>query len=1217
MHGAPPPPHASSLLDRQEREESVDVAPPTALSSLDLLSGVAAQRSAEERQASSSFAAPLHPSPQASSPTKATSIRLPSLQHFGHPPRSDGAGGGKRARHSLYPPQPPHNHQQQHQQHPPHPHYQYHPSRSVPSSGFAPPRPPRHPPRPASPDTAERTVYHFHPPNPQGEVSGPSPSVAAGARWQERVWEDRRYPHSAGGGGEGGAFSSTAAAHSASRPPGGPSPAAFQPQQPRQHLQPHLHSHPHNRQREQPHQHLSYTPLYERRGHASASSSQRPSSKGSFSCTVDETYRRPPPRKLDTSFISSYSTLKLPPPSSCLPTPVSAPLSLPSPAAAGGMGAHGLSVSAQGRTIYSTPSAEESGGRRGSLGARGRRGNEAEGAGGGGETAKGLVVGNVKGMDPIVSSTLWEDERTIVMQVLVEGHVVARRADNDWINSTKLLNMAGLTRGKRDMYLKNEPQRVVFRRGALHLKGVWRVSSLTLLDLHLLTVACFAPYRLPLEAAERLAKSYNLHSRLYPLFEPRIQKFLFTPLNRDRTTQLVRAARAREAMPRPEDEQGIGEEERIEREERTKALERLLRRLEIGLGLVEREDGDSEDGDEDASNGDEGAGEAEEQTSTSLATQYPANSLHAASSSASLPGEPPLVTASHYAASSHTHQAGDDTAPRSGPSFALSLQHLQRLQSSSPAASRRPSLHVGFTHDFHGAVSWYDNPTPPEGAMGEYISAGDIARRLSTASALGDGADERELDAVMEGEEVSEWGTEGVLAKSRPPPVLGGFGLTRRMSAPVLQAATPAMPADQYGSSRGGAQPETAGAGIPPCSAPLQQHLVHIAPSAGSHPGDLGGYSSVNRATSSAVANAGPPLFALGPPASHRLHQPDEDRAPALDLPALLADLQELQQQRSASPSFVSSNPATCSPLARLNATRLSIDSAAEVVYPHVGLGSQSLVAPHAQYAEQHEAAAETAASVNYSWAPPPLPAHYGNTRLQSHPAPSTVSLPLDDLPRPAPSRVSFSKQYLAALSAATSVGPSSALTITSPSASAVPSGFLSTSASASPEAFYSFPAPSASAVTVNRDDHLVRRSGSKRILAELDTAEAENSYSNAADNDEPPYELPHSLSSSRRGLTIALEAATFAGQARGETPRERRDSISGVMDVEMSRAVRHGREKEGDREILIRPRSPKRRKIEDESAEVVSSSEGGGEETIPLKLGMQGLEDDEAVETC
>lgn len=122
--------------------------------------------------------------------------------------------------------------------------------------------------------------------------------------------------------------------------------------------------------------------------------------------------------------------------------------------------------------------------------------------------------------------------------------MVARRTDNDWVNSTKLLNVGalsvskrvavigpftgfagsvadtrcmrpqmvdGLSRGKRDMFLKNEPDRLVFRRGALHLKvgppfepfissenhsdcffyaqGVWCAHSLTLpLNFPLLTI---------------------------------------------------------------------------------------------------------------------------------------------------------------------------------------------------------------------------------------------------------------------------------------------------------------------------------------------------------------------------------------------------------------------------------------------------------------------------------------------------------------------------------------------------------------------------------------------------------------------------------------------------------------------------------------------------------------------------------------------------------
>jgi protein SOK2 len=41
------------------------------------------------------------------------------------------------------------------------------------------------------------------------------------------------------------------------------------------------------------------------------------------------------------------------------------------------------------------------------------------------------------------------------------------------INGTKLLNAAGMSRGKRDGILKNERGRMVVKIGAMHLKGVW------------------------------------------------------------------------------------------------------------------------------------------------------------------------------------------------------------------------------------------------------------------------------------------------------------------------------------------------------------------------------------------------------------------------------------------------------------------------------------------------------------------------------------------------------------------------------------------------------------------------------------------------------------------------------------------------------------------------------------------------------------------------
>lgn len=45
------------------------------------------------------------------------------------------------------------------------------------------------------------------------------------------------------------------------------------------------------------------------------------------------------------------------------------------------------------------------------------------------------------------------------------------------INGTKLLNVAGMTRGRRDGILKSEKVRHVVKIGPMHLKGVWYVKT--------------------------------------------------------------------------------------------------------------------------------------------------------------------------------------------------------------------------------------------------------------------------------------------------------------------------------------------------------------------------------------------------------------------------------------------------------------------------------------------------------------------------------------------------------------------------------------------------------------------------------------------------------------------------------------------------------------------------------------------------------------------
>lgn len=95
-----------------------------------------------------------------------------------------------------------------------------------------------------------------------------------------------------------------------------------------------------------------------------------------------------------------------------------------------------------------------------------------------------------------ISTSIWDDENTICYQVDVRGISVARRQDNDMINGTKLLNVTGMSRGKRDGILKNERGRVVVKVGAMHLKGVW------------ITFA----------RAKALAIQYSILDFLYPLF---------------------------------------------------------------------------------------------------------------------------------------------------------------------------------------------------------------------------------------------------------------------------------------------------------------------------------------------------------------------------------------------------------------------------------------------------------------------------------------------------------------------------------------------------------------------------------------------------------------------------------------------------------------------------------------------------------------------------
>ncbi|GAA6058387.1 hypothetical protein JCM3770_006108 [Rhodotorula araucariae] len=508
--------------------------------------------------------------------------------------------------------------------------------------------------------------------------------------------------------------------------------------------------------------------------------------------------------------------------------------------------------------------------------------------------------------DPIVSRTLWEDERTVVMQVLVDGHVVARRADNDWINSTKLLNMVtGMTRGKRDMYLKNEPERLVFRRGALHLKGVW----------------------LPLSAAERLARTYGLYDRLYPLFEDTIKSFLFTPVNQERTTQLVRAARGRAALVvKPDASSGLSERQREELRVRGEALEAMLTELEDGLGLLH--EGTNFDAataaaaaaaDEDMFSerdvADSPASWSEDRyDGYAFQPQSPARTAGPARS-----GEEPASLAASYrtrfsypAYGAQPGTAALEVQPstsylreRAPPTVGASLSSFSL--GAYPGGKYLPAAAADTAHVPPIDISQdFGQPHLPPGAM---------SRRAS-------GSCERagDLDAVEEDRETLLWGASDALARSRPPAAAAGV-LGRLSSDAAFGAAVDAVsmaPAwrDRFGRSL--SLPPTHRFPTYPLDAPF-------------------GASSLAMPQAVAPMHADPVVGS---------------DAEARDFDTLVAQLQASLR----TPPW--EDALAPSPLSRFSATRMSVDSAADLVYPHFGLGGRdSLVAPRAGGSELYASA--------------------------------------------------------------------------------------------------------------------------------------------------------------------------------------------------------------------------------------------------------------------
>ncbi|ONH69767.1 Enhanced filamentous growth protein 1 [Cyberlindnera fabianii] len=118
-----------------------------------------------------------------------------------------------------------------------------------------------------------------------------------------------------------------------------------------------------------------------------------------------------------------------------------------------------------------------------------------------------LIDPNQVPQRPKLTTTFWEDENTVCYQVEARGISVSRREDTNFINGTKLLNVAGMTRGRRDGILKSEKVRYVVKIGAMNLKGVW----------------------IPFERALELARNEGIVDLLYPLFVKDIKELYQGP----------------------------------------------------------------------------------------------------------------------------------------------------------------------------------------------------------------------------------------------------------------------------------------------------------------------------------------------------------------------------------------------------------------------------------------------------------------------------------------------------------------------------------------------------------------------------------------------------------------------------------------------------------------------------------------------------------------
>ncbi|KAF9738978.1 KilA-N domain-containing protein [Paraphaeosphaeria minitans] len=131
------------------------------------------------------------------------------------------------------------------------------------------------------------------------------------------------------------------------------------------------------------------------------------------------------------------------------------------------------------------------------------------------------------GRSASVTATFWEGEGTLVFHVQWEGVAMSRREDNHMILGTRLLNVAGRSRGTRDAILAVEKTKQIVETGPTLYLGVWYVPTIMSFSIFLIDT-----YRIPYERALELANQHRITEYLYPLFVHNIHAMLSHPVSR-------------------------------------------------------------------------------------------------------------------------------------------------------------------------------------------------------------------------------------------------------------------------------------------------------------------------------------------------------------------------------------------------------------------------------------------------------------------------------------------------------------------------------------------------------------------------------------------------------------------------------------------------------------------------------------------------------------